>query len=173
MVVLVLLSWDGGRFVEVLDVSQGASSVAWAPSNPDVAYALAWTASSTARSTGVRPGCAPRAHTPGSERARKPERPSRLETMRARADHVSRRYAHDLRRASALGGLSMMIAGVVATVDTLMVGSIGVASATLLVVGGGVVATLRVRSGPVVSRVTLPPWALPSQWGSHRNASRV
>lgn len=37
----VLLSWDGGRsFKEVLDLPQGASSVAWAPSNGDVAYAL-------------------------------------------------------------------------------------------------------------------------------------
>jgi len=37
----VLLSWDGGRsFKEVLDLPQGASSVAWAPSNADVAYVL-------------------------------------------------------------------------------------------------------------------------------------
>jgi photosystem II stability/assembly factor-like uncharacterized protein len=37
----VLLSWDGGRsFKEVLHLPRGASSVAWAPSNADVAYAL-------------------------------------------------------------------------------------------------------------------------------------
>lgn len=36
-----LLSWDGGRsFAEVRDLPQGATSVAWAPSNADVAYAL-------------------------------------------------------------------------------------------------------------------------------------
>jgi photosystem II stability/assembly factor-like uncharacterized protein len=37
----VLLSWDGGRsFKQVLDIAQGAGSVAWAPSNADVGYAL-------------------------------------------------------------------------------------------------------------------------------------
>ena len=37
----VLLSWDGGRsFQTVLDLPRGASSVAWAPSNEDIAYAL-------------------------------------------------------------------------------------------------------------------------------------
>jgi len=37
----VLLSWDGGRsFKQVLDVARGAGSVAWAPSNADVGYAL-------------------------------------------------------------------------------------------------------------------------------------
>jgi photosystem II stability/assembly factor-like uncharacterized protein len=37
----VLISWDGGRsFKEVLHLPRGASSVAWAPSNADMAYAL-------------------------------------------------------------------------------------------------------------------------------------
>ena len=37
----VLLSWDGGRsFKQVLDIPQGAGSVAWAPSNADVGYAI-------------------------------------------------------------------------------------------------------------------------------------
>lgn len=37
----VLLSWDGGRsFKQVLGIAQGAGSVAWAPSNADVGYAL-------------------------------------------------------------------------------------------------------------------------------------
>jgi photosystem II stability/assembly factor-like uncharacterized protein len=37
----VLLSWDGGRsFKQVLDIAEGAGSVAWAPSNANVGYAL-------------------------------------------------------------------------------------------------------------------------------------
>ena len=37
----VLLSWDGGRsFKQVLGIAEGAGSVAWAPSNADVGYAL-------------------------------------------------------------------------------------------------------------------------------------
>jgi photosystem II stability/assembly factor-like uncharacterized protein len=37
----VLRSWDSGRsFQQVLDIAQGASSVAWAPSDTDVGYAL-------------------------------------------------------------------------------------------------------------------------------------
>jgi photosystem II stability/assembly factor-like uncharacterized protein len=37
----VLLSWDNGRsFKQVLDIAEGAGSVAWAPSDSDVGYAL-------------------------------------------------------------------------------------------------------------------------------------
>ena len=60
---------------------------------------------------------------------------------------MSRRYAHELRRAAALGGLSMLIAGVIAMVDALMTGSIRVAPAALLVVGGIALAT-RVAHAP-------------------------
>ncbi|HSE81038.1 MAG TPA: hypothetical protein VLA87_04985 [Gaiellaceae bacterium] len=67
--------------------------------------------------------------------------------MRARVDDVSRRYAHELRQAAALGGLAVLLAGVVASMDTLMVGSIGIAPAALLMVGGAALA-LRVAHAP-------------------------
>ena len=72
---------------------------------------------------------------------------SRLGAMRARVDHMSRRYAHELRRAAALGGLSILLAGVVALTDTLAVGSISIAPAALLVVGGAALA-IRVAQAP-------------------------
>jgi hypothetical protein len=63
------------------------------------------------------------------------------------AERDSRRRAAELRAAALIGGLTMLFAGIVASVDTFMRGAIEPAWAGLLVVGGAVVC-LRTINAP-------------------------